>query len=137
MIFSKQRSFMNLSLWIQILQKFLIFKTKTLHKFVIKNVIFSKLFLKLSGKSLLQPIKCFLKTLNLYPMIIMIIWMHGFVFSFSDPLIIPSSSTRMIRFKSSFQIGFKNGGYSLVPSLKSFVLKSNLFMIISKSMLRV
>ena len=137
MIFSKQGSYKNLSLQIQILQKFHIFKTKTLHKFVIQNVRFSKLFMKLSGDNLFQPTKCFLKTSNLHLMIIRIIWMHGFVFSFSDPLIIPGSPTKIIRFKLSFQISFKNGGYSLAPSLKSFVLKSNIFMIILKSVLRV
>ena len=93
--------------------------------------------MKLSGDNLFQPTKCFLKTSNLHLMIIRIIWMHGFVFSFSDPLIIPGSPTKIIRFKLSFQISFKNGGYSLAPSLKSFVLKSNIFMIILKSVLRV
>ena len=137
MIFSKQGSYMNISLQIQILQKFDIFKTKTLQKFVIQNVRFSKLFLKLRGNNLFQPTKCFLKTSNLHLMIIMIIWMHGFVFSFFDPLIIPGSPTKMIRFKLCFQLSFKNDGCSLAPSLKSFILKSNLFMLILKSMLRV
>ena len=77
------------------------------------------------------------KPSNLHLMIIMIIWMHGFVFSFFDPLIIPGSPTKMIRFKLCFQLSFKNDGCSLAPSLKSFILKSNLFMLILKSMLRV
>ena len=68
-------------------------------------------------------------------MIIMIILMFGFRPSSLDFLIIPSSSNRMINFKVIFQIGFKNGGYSLVPYLKSFTLNWSKFMIISKSML--
>ena len=81
--------------------------------------------------------KIFSQNFNLPLMIIMIIWMHGFVFTFFEPLIIPGSLTKMIRFKLSFQICFKNGGCSLAPSLKYFILKSNLSMIILKSMLRV
>ena len=96
--------------------------------------------MSLSGDSLLLPIKCFLKILSHLHMIIMIIWMHGFVFSSSDPLIIPNSSIGsigMIKFKLPFQIGSKNGGYILASFQQFFVLKSNHLYIILKSMLRV
>ena len=67
-------------------------------------------------------------------------WMLGFtpfssIFLFVLFFIILGSSNGMIKFKMTFQIGFKNGGYVLAPSLKSFILKSNLLMIISKSVL--
>ena len=67
----------------------------------------------------------------------MIIWMRSFVFSFLDPLIIPGSSIGMIKFKVTFQIGSKDGGYTLAPFHRFFALKSNHLMSILKSMPRV
>ena len=37
--------------------------------------------------------------------------MLGFIYLFSNHMIIPGSSNRMIKFKLSFQIGFKNGAH--------------------------
>ena len=64
--------------------------------------------------------------------------MFGFIYLFSNHMIIPGSSNRMIRFKLTFQIGFKTGAHFFLTLFKNFfVCKSELPMIISKSMLGV
>ena len=101
------------------------------------NICYSKLFMNLSVDSLLLPIKHFLKTVNQLHMIIMIIWMHGFLSFYSVPLIIPGSSIGLIKFKFFFQIGSKNGGCILAPFQQFYILKSNPLLITSKNRLRV
>lgn len=59
--------------------------------------------------------------------------MHGFVFSYLDLLIIPDSSIGMIKFELSFQIGSKNGGYTLVLFFAFSILESNHLMSISNN----
>ena len=92
--------------------------------------------MKRIGIKIFLPIKYFLKTLILKPLIFMITKMLGTILFVSGQILIPGFSTGMKKCKEVFQIGFRNGGFLWVPPQIFFVLKFINLLNISKPTVR-
>ena len=79
--------------------------------------------MKRIGIKIFLPIKDFLKTLILKPLIFMTTKMLGTILFVSGQILIHGFLTGIKKYKKVFQIGFRNGGFLWVPPQIFFVLK--------------